>query len=245
LRVLGAPVDAVDMAGAVHFVGRGIRCGERGRYVLAVNPEKVMALQHAPGLKLLFENAALLIPDGIGVVLALWMLYRCRVRRVPGAELTPNICRLAVAEGYRVFVYGAKEEVNRRAVHILTMRFPGIRIVGRENGYLPEAAMPRLVQRINDSGAEILFVALGSPKQEEWIRTWLPGLNVAICQGIGGTLDVLAGNVIRAPKIFRALGMEWFYRLLSNPRRLKRQLVLPKFALAVLREKARRRRDGC
>ena len=97
--------------------------------------------------------------------------------------------------------------------------------------------MPELVDRINSSQADILFVALGSPKQEDWIDRYLPQLNVKICQGVGGTFDVIAGRVRRAPAAFRAVHLEWFYRLVTNPQRLHRQTALPRFAFQVLKQR--------
>jgi N-acetylglucosaminyldiphosphoundecaprenol N-acetyl-beta-D-mannosaminyltransferase len=99
--------------------------------------------------------------------------------------------------------------------------------------------MKESIDSINRSGADILFIALGSPKQEQWIGRYLPGLNVKVCQGIGGTLDTIAGTVKRAPLIFQRVGLEWFYRLITEPKRLRRQLMLPVFAFNVVKEKLR------
>lgn len=236
-EVLGIPVDYVTMEGAVAFAERLIEDGSKGNYILAINPEKVMTLLKDEALRAAFAGAALLIPDGIGVVWAMRRLKGLAAVRVPGSELMPKLCELAALKGYGVFLYGSKEEVNEGAANILASRYPGLRIVGRANGYLKAEEMPELVRQINDSGAEILFVALGSPKQEEWILRWLPKLNVKVCQGIGGTLDTIVGTVKRAPPIFCRLGLEWFYRLVTDPRRAKRQAVLPVFAWKVLREK--------
>jgi len=236
-EVLGIPVDFVTMEGAIDFAERLIDSGSKGNYILAVNPEKVMTLLKDAALRTAFSGAALLIPDGIGVVWAMRRLHGLAAVRVPGSELMPKLCALAVRKGYGVFLYGSKEEVSQGVAEILLQRYPGLRIVGRSNGYLKEEEMPELVRRINASGAEILFVALGSPKQEQWILRWLPALEVKVCQGIGGTLDTIVGTVKRAPPIFCRLGLEWFYRLVTDPRRAKRQAVLPVFAWKVLREK--------
>jgi N-acetylglucosaminyldiphosphoundecaprenol N-acetyl-beta-D-mannosaminyltransferase len=241
VRILGAPVDNVDMEGALSFVDEYVRNGKTGGYILAVNPEKVFVLRQRPLLKALFDRASLLVPDGIGVVLAVRLLYGRRTSRVPGADLMQNICRHAREKNYKIFVYGSKEEVNREAVARLRASFPGIRIVGRSDGYVSEDQMSHLLDSINKSEADILFVALGSPKQELWIDQYLSRLNVKICQGIGGTLDTLVGEVKRAPKIFRKAGLEWFYRLLSDPRRIRRQLVLPIFAIEVLKERLKQK----
>lgn len=236
-RILGAPVDALDMTSALAFIDRYVAEGERPGVVLAMNPEKVYALRRDPFLKRFFDGAALLLPDGIGVVLALRFLHGRKIDRAPGADLMQALCARSPETGHRIFVYGASEEVNKGAVEELGRRHPGIRIVGRANGYLPEEEMGGLVAQINDSGADILFVALGSPRQEKWMQEHLPQLNIKIAQGIGGTLDTITGRVKRAPKLFQKLGLEWLYRLLAQPSRIVRQKALPRFAWEVLRAK--------
>jgi N-acetylglucosaminyldiphosphoundecaprenol N-acetyl-beta-D-mannosaminyltransferase len=223
------------MSGAVRFAERLIDGGSKGQYILAINPEKVMVLLKDESLLATFSRAAMLIPDGIGVVWAMRWIRGMDAVRVPGSELMPKLCELAAGKGYGIFLFGSKEEVNREAAEKLIQRYPGLKIAGRANGYLTEEEMPGLVERINASGAAILFVALGSPRQEQWIQKWLPRLNVAICQGIGGTLDTIVGTVKRAPPIFCRFGLEWFYRLVSDPRRARRQIVLPVFAWKVIR----------
>ncbi|MBA3307708.1 MAG: WecB/TagA/CpsF family glycosyltransferase [Chloroflexi bacterium] len=241
LRVLDAPVDSVDMAGALSYVSRYLREGTSPGTILAVNPEKVYALRKDPFLMRFFERGTLLLPDGIGVVMALNLLYRAGATRVAGADLMLGICDIAAREGQGIFVYGARERVNRRAVEILGQRFPGIRIVGRANGYLGPQEADDLLRTIAASGAEILFVALGSPAQERWMHEHLPGSTVRICQGIGGTLDTITGDVRRAPAIFRRLGLEWFYRLVRQPSRWRRQIVYPLFVAEVLQQAVRSR----
>ncbi len=239
LRVLDTPVDCVDMRGALAFVDACVHNGNIPGTVLAVNPEKVYALRGNPFLRVFFEKAALLIPDGIGMVKALDFLYSEKVRRVPGADLMQEICAAAPRKGYRVFIYGAKEEVNRDAVKILRERYPGIQIVGRANGYVRQEEMNGLVETINASRADILFVALGSPRQEQWMHEHLPRLNVKLCQGIGGTLDTITGAVKRAPVGFQKMGLEWLYRLLKQPTRIRRQINLARFVMEVGAERMR------
>jgi N-acetylglucosaminyldiphosphoundecaprenol N-acetyl-beta-D-mannosaminyltransferase len=234
LRVLNTPVDWVDMAGALAFVDDYVRFGEKPGTILAVNPEKVYVLRENESLRKLYDSATLLVADGIGIVKALRFLYSVKITRVTGADLMLKICAAAPEKGYRLFIYGAKEEVNRGSVEILEKRHPGIRIVGRANGYVKPEEMDDLIKRINQSQADILFVALGSPRQELWIYENLPKLNVKLCQGIGGTLDTITGAVKRAPACFQAVGLEWFYRLLKQPTRFKRQINLARFAMEVI-----------
>jgi N-acetylglucosaminyldiphosphoundecaprenol N-acetyl-beta-D-mannosaminyltransferase len=182
-----------------------------------------------------FQSADLLIPDGISIVLSARLLHGARVSRVPGVDLMHRICAMAARLKLGVFVYGAQEEINRKAAERLKILYPGLDIVGRSHGYVKEQAMSDLIDLINLSGAEILFLALGSPNQEKWYAAHCRELyNIKICQGIGGTLDVIAGTVQRAPKIWQRCNAEWLYRLLQDPKRIKRQKVLPLFALKVL-----------
>jgi N-acetylglucosaminyldiphosphoundecaprenol N-acetyl-beta-D-mannosaminyltransferase len=211
--------------------------GNRSEMVIAVNPEKVMMACKDPRLLDVLHMSRLLIPDGIGVVFAARVLGLGQIERVPGSELMPAICQRAAQRGYKIFLFGACPEVNEKTVSILSARFPGIRIVGRQHGYVAEDEMPGLIERINASRAEVLFVALGSPRQEFWMRKYLPRLNVKVCQGVGGTFDVLSGRVKRAPAIIRKIHLEWLYRLVAMPSRIPRQFALPEFALNVLWKK--------
>lgn len=234
--VLETPVDAVSMDEVLSFIDDYIRHSKRPGYVLAVNPEKVYALRENPFLREFFSKATLLIPDGIGMVMAARLLFGTAIKRVPGADLMQRLCGIAPEKGYRIFIYGAKEEVSSRAAEILGERHPGIQIVGRANGYVTAERMHGLITEINTARPDLLFVALGSPRQEEWMARHLPDLNVKVCQGIGGTLDTIVGTVRRAPLFWQLLGLEWFYRLMSDPRRWRRQRVLPVFAFEVVQQ---------
>ena len=226
-KIMETVVDGVNMRDALDFVADYIQEKKQIGFILAMNPEKVFALRSNPFLQSFFKRAALVIPDGIGIVIALRFLYGAKVSRVPGADLMQNICREAPLRGYRIFIYGAAESVNAKACEILRKRYPGIEIVGRANGFVTPEEMNDLVARINASNANVLFIALGSPKQEEWMAACADKLTtVKLCMGIGGTLDTIAGTVKRAPVFWQRLGLEWFYRLLRQPSRIGRQLKL-------------------
>jgi N-acetylglucosaminyldiphosphoundecaprenol N-acetyl-beta-D-mannosaminyltransferase len=237
-KILNIWVDAVTKPEALAFAETILQRGNRPHAILAANPEKNYSVVRDPVLMEAFATADLLLPDGIGIVWAARFLYGVKMARLAGVEFMEELCRLSAQRGYKIFLYGAKEEVNRRAVEVLRERYPGIHIVGRAHGYLGREDMPQLIAAINTSGAEILFLALGSPKQEKWFATYRPALqSVKLVQGIGGTLDVITGAVPRAPASWQRLGVEWLYRLLREPQRLGRQLVLPLFAAEVLAEK--------
>lgn len=242
IEILGVPVDCVDMQGAVRFVDEMVRKGKRGT-VLAVNPEKITTARDNPQLKASLQASSLLIADGIGIVFAARMLGLAEMERVPGADLMPEICALAAKKGYSVFLYGADPEANRGCAEELLRRYPGLEIAGRRHGYIGEHEMDDLVEDINGSGADILFVALGSPRQELWMSQYLDRLHVRVCQGVGGTFNAISGNFARAPRIAMKLHLEWLYQMLMQPKRFRRLPARLKFALSVLKRKWSRHED--
>jgi len=234
IKILGVPIDCVNMEQSLDAVDRMVR-GDHAQTVIAINPEKVIKAQNDPVFLQWLNKAGLLIPDGIGVVVAVRQLMGENIARVPGAELMPEICRQSLDKGYKLYLLGASREVNDKAVKVLKEQYQGIKIVGNRDGYFDENDMPEIIEEINTTHTDILFVALGSPRQELWMEKYLPQTNIKVCQGVGGTFDVLAGNVKRAPILFRKIHLEWFYRLISQPGRLFRQTALPKFAYQVLK----------
>lgn len=236
IEILGVPVDAVNMETALYRVRAMIRAGDHAQSILAVNPEKVIAAQRDRDLLRTLHNASLIVPDGIGVVAAARLLGNGSMERVPGSDLMPEICRMGAREGYRVFLYGAKPGIASRAAMLLQQRYPGLQIAGIQHGYVPENEMEQFVETINSSGADVLFVGLGSPRQEYWMDRYRDRLNVKVCQGVGGTFDAICGYPKRAPRLFRKLNLEWFYRLATQPQRANRQKALPRFAAQVLRQ---------
>jgi N-acetylglucosaminyldiphosphoundecaprenol N-acetyl-beta-D-mannosaminyltransferase len=234
IEILGVPVDCLDWQTALARVESDLGAGGPARAVVAVNPEKVIRARRDTRLLEDLRRCDLLIPDGIGVVVAARLLGLGRMERVPGSELMPKICEIAARRGLGVYLFGARPEINEKAAAMLRRRYPQLHIAGRQHGYVSENEMEQVVESINASGAAVLFLALGSPRQEIWMGRYLPRLEVRICQGVGGTFDVIAGAVKRAPPAFIRLHLEWLYRLLSDPRRMLRQTALPMFALRVL-----------
>ena len=238
LNISDVWVDPVNMDQALARVTDFIEKGDKPHCIFAVNPEKNFSVPKDPLLYETFKRADLLIPDGIGVVLAARVLHGIKLSRVPGVELMDNICRLSARKGYKIFIYGAREDINGSAADVLQKRYPELEIAGRSNGYVNDDQMGNLIRKINTSGAEVLFLALGSPKQEKWFAAHKGLLQkVRVCQGIGGTLDTIAGNVKRAPAIWQRCYVEWLYRLLAEPKRIRRQKVLPVFAAMIIMSK--------
>ncbi len=243
IKILDVPLDCVDMEKALDYV-KSMLVGESAHSIIALNPEKVIRAKKDNLLFNTLKNSSLIIPDGIGVVVAAWILYGVHISRVPGSELMPEICKMATQLKKKVYLFGGTLKVNDNVVEVLTFKYPELQIVGHMQGFINESEMPVLVEDINKSGADILFVALGSPKQEQWIEKYLPQLKVKVCQGVGGTFDVLSGDVKRAPRLFRDLYLEWLYRLISQPKRLFRQTALPKFVWLVILQKIMKKIDS-
>ena len=244
LNILNIWVDPVSKTEALERVEYFLTHGDKPHCVFATNPEKNFSVPRDLALYQAYKEADLLLPDGIGIVAAARILHGVKLERVPGSEFIYDICELAAKKECGVFVYGAKEEVNRASAEKLKKRYPKLKIVGRSNGYVKEGEMDELVEKINRSQARILFLALGSPKQETWFAEHKSQLKtVRVCQGVGGTLDTIAGTVKRAPEFWQRLSLEWFYRLISEPKRIRRQKVLPLFAAKLMFEKFRRGRD--
>jgi N-acetylglucosaminyldiphosphoundecaprenol N-acetyl-beta-D-mannosaminyltransferase len=206
----------------------------RKSFIVAINPEKIMKAQQDDRLRELLNQATYPIPDGVGVILAS-ILKGGRIRsRVTGIDMMLRLCQEAAARGKKIFLYGAKPGVADEAKRRLEEMFPGIQIVGTMHGYEKDEQV--IKETINQSGADILFVALGSPTQEYWIVNHMHSLVPKVYQGVGGSFDVISGRLKRAPLLVQKLGLEWLYRLLKEPWRWKRQLVLPKFLIKAIRE---------
>jgi N-acetylglucosaminyldiphosphoundecaprenol N-acetyl-beta-D-mannosaminyltransferase len=231
--VLGIPVDAVTMAEAVEKVGRFIE--EGGKHVIFTpNAEIIMQAQRDPELKDILKNADMLTADGAGVVLASGMLGNRLPEKVSGVDLVQEIFRTFASKGLRCFLFGARPGVAEEAAVNIIKDNPGIVVAGCRNGYFSDEECDEIIAEINKSAPDLLLVALGAPKQEKWISKHLDKLDVKVCIGVGGTLDVLSGKVRLAPEFFRKSGLEWFYRLCREPRRAKRMLDLPRFMLRVI-----------
>ncbi|MEK4228375.1 WecB/TagA/CpsF family glycosyltransferase [Solibacillus sp. FSL H8-0538] len=201
--------------------------------VVAINPEKIIKAKEDPALKTLLNNAEFQIPDGIGVILASKIQKGQITTRVTGVDMMMRLCEESATRQKPIFLYGGKPGVADKAAQKLKELYPNILISGTQDGY--EKNNQNVLDKINAAKPDLLFVAMGSPKQENWINANRDQLHPTIYQGVGGSFDVLAGTVKRAPEIFQKVGMEWFYRLMKEPHRIKRQIALPLFLLEVAR----------
>jgi N-acetylglucosaminyldiphosphoundecaprenol N-acetyl-beta-D-mannosaminyltransferase len=209
-------------------------------HVITANPEIVMGALNDPKLKSITEKADLITPDGIGIVLASRWKGNPVTERVSGYDLLLRLLEEGNQRGWSFYFLGSSEEVNATATDIISNRYPKIKIIGRHNGFFKDKE-EMLVNQIRELQPDILIVALGAPKQEIWIDANRERIQAKVVMGVGGSLDVIAGKVKRAPLIWQKLNLEWLYRLLSQPSRWRRQLVLPQFAVKAYFEAKRNR----
>lgn len=238
VSVLGVQFDNLSMRELVDAVDSAL-LGD-GRRVLALsNPEFLVAANANSFLKNYLNKVVdINVADGVGVLWAAKLYGRPLRERVTGTDFVPELYKLAVARGYRVFLLGGKPGVAERARNFLVERFGGDAVAGCRDGYFGEAEEPSVVKQINDSGADALMVCLGNPKQEEWIARHLDELAPRVVFGNGGALDFWAGEVKRAPRWVQSMGMEWLYRLGQDFTwtRLRRQSKLVTFVYLVFGE---------
>ena len=208
--------------------------------IFTPNTQILLDAQSSPRNLLLLNSADINIPDGIGVLLASKILGGIIKKRISGIELGEALLALAEKKGYRVFLLGAKKGVAKKAKKALKKHYPKLKICGTHHGYFSEEQSFLVCQKIRCASPHILFVCLGSPRQELWIdnhRRQLP--TVRVFMGLGGALDVWSGRLCRAPRGLRRLGLEWAWRMLLEPRRLGGLLPISAFLLAAVRERLR------
>ncbi|MCL4394156.1 MAG: WecB/TagA/CpsF family glycosyltransferase [Chloroflexi bacterium] len=233
ITILSVRTDNVDYDDALARVRALVHQG--GVHQIAtVNPEFVVMAQTNADFKVVLNSTALNVPDGVGLMWASRRLGTPLCQRVTGQELVKRIAALAAELGWGVFFLGARQGIAERAAAALAARYPRLPVAGCFAGSPSVEEERGIVERVNASGARILFVAYGPPKQELWIARNAERLSVSVAMGVGGTFDTLAGVVPRAPQWMRDAGLEWTYRLLREPRRLKRQLSIPYFMWLVV-----------
>lgn len=237
INIMGVEFDSLTISEAVERAETLI--AERSAaYVVTPNPEIVMTCWDNPDAMEAVQNADLVLPDGVGVVYGAKILGTPLKGKLPGIDFATELMRRLAKRGGRVYLLGAKPGIAELAGERMQEQFPGLIVCGTHDGYFQEDAP--VIEEINALQPDLLLVCLGAPKQELWMHRNRPLLKVGLMAGLGGSLDVFAGTVKRAPVFFQKLGMEWFYRLLKEPWRFKRMMKLPKFLFACIGKKFRR-----
>ena len=234
VEILGVNVDSITFEEALKKAENLVKT-EGVSMIFTPNPEIIMCAKNDDEMRDILNSADICTADGIGVVYGSRILGTPVPERVAGFDLVCALLETLAKSGEGVFLFGAKPGVAEAAKAKMEEKYPGICVAGCHHGYFKPEDEDDIVQKINSSGAKLLLVCLGAPKQEKWIAKNLEKLNVPISIGAGGSLDVLAGEVERAPEIYQKLCIEWLYRALKEPKkRLPRIMKLPLFMIDVI-----------
>lgn len=236
VEILGVKVDAVTMIQAVERVANLIDSGKPS-IVATANAEMLLRATHDDELKNILNAADLVVPDGAGTVWAARHLGKHMPERVAGFDLVQELMKIALARDFKFFLFGSAPGIADKAKIKAESLYHGIKIVGTRNGYFTAADEPVIIEQIKSARPDILLAALGVPKQEKWLAAHLDELGVPVSIGVGGTFDVMAGVVKRAPLWMQRARLEWLFRAMLQPSRAGRLLALPKFVLKVHKQK--------
>lgn len=239
MDILGVPVTPFSMAEAVDWLMERVAQNVTTQVVTA-NAEIIMMAQDLPAYRALLQQTDLILADGAGTVWAGRKLGYQVPERVAGFDLFLHLLEYGATHGTTFFLFGAAPGIAEAAKKKAEELYPGVKIVGTRNGYFNKEDEPAIIQQINDSGADVLFAALGAPKQEFWLQEHRDELKPALRVGLGGSFDVLAGKMERAPKWMQEASLEWLFRLYKQPSRLGRMMALPRFVVKVLEYKNRK-----
>ena len=237
IDVLGVGFDNLTMEEAV-VAGARLMDSPGCHYVVTPNPEIVEVCRENDEARAAVNGADLVLPDGVGVVKGAAMLGTPLKEKTPGIEFAAHLMERMAVEGKALYLLGAKPGIAEQAAENLKKQYPGLVVAGTHDGYFQEDAP--VVEAIRKSGADVVFVCLGAPKQELWMQKNGQDTGAHLLCGLGGSLDVFAGVVERAPKFWSDHGLEWLYRLCREPRRIGRMMKLPLFLVHVKQERRRR-----
>ncbi|WP_221645133.1 WecB/TagA/CpsF family glycosyltransferase [Listeria booriae] len=219
IELLGSNLDCLTMQATVARVEQIIEARTPVQHVV-INANKINLMQKDEKLRAIVNSSPLINADGASILLAGKMLGKKVPERVAGIDLMDEVLQLANEKAYRVFFFGATEEVVRKVVMASSEKYPNVQIVGHENGYFEASESVTIADDIRHSQADIVFVAFSSPKKEFWIHEQLERMNVPFVMGVGGSFDVISGKTKRAPRWMQNAGLEWFYRFIQEPVRM-------------------------
>ena len=237
--ILNTYVNAISMDETVAEVEKIIKTGNPTQHVV-INALKVNLMNENKELQKIVNTCPLINADGASIVWAAKKLGIPLTERVAGIDLFLNLVKLAAEKGYKIYLFGAKEEVVQRVKKIFLDQYPNLQIVGVRNGYFTEADEPQMVANMAASGADMMFVAFSSPKKEFWVNKYLNDLHIPFVMGVGGSFDVVAGVTDRAPKWMQDHGLEWFYRFIQEPRRLWNRYIVGNWKFVAYTYKCKR-----
>jgi N-acetylglucosaminyldiphosphoundecaprenol N-acetyl-beta-D-mannosaminyltransferase len=229
ITMMGCQIDNLSMEETLQTVEGFIQSGKPHQHVV-VNVDKLVKAERDAELRRIINECALVNVDGMPVVWASRLLGKPLKERVAGVDLFEALMRRSAAKGWRVYLLGAREEVVSEVKRLYEIKYPGLVVAGYRNGYWSEAEEPGVVADITAARADLLFVAISSPKKEHFLGQYQGQMKIPFAMGVGGTFDVAVGRVKRAPVWMQKSGLEWFYRFLQEPRRMFRRYFIEDMA---------------
>ncbi len=242
INILGVSINNLSMDEAEEIATNYLN-GNETHTIFTPNSEIVINAYENEEFKKIINSADIRTADGIGLIHASKILKTPLKERVAGFDLVMRLLSKLPNIEKSVYFFGGAPGVAIEAKDKLLEKYPGINICGTENGYFNKEKEEEIIKDINNKNPDLLLVCLGSPKQEKWIYEHKNSLSCRLIMGVGGTLDVISGRVLRAPDIYIKLGLEWFYRLIKQPSRIGRMMSLPKFLLTVIFNKGDKEND--
>jgi len=236
VEILGVPVHRVTMEETLSIIDGYVR-SDRPHLIVTADASGIAQAQSDADLMALYRSANLVTPDSSGVLWAARRAGKPIPARVSGVEILDQVCRASVEKGYRIFFLGAEPGVADLAAEKLRQRHPGCNIVGARHGYFKPGEDEAVAQEVAKASPDILFVAMGIPRQEKFIQKTSGIIRAKVGIGVGGSLDVYSGKTRRAPVFVQRLKLEWLWRTLANPKKIGKAMMLPKFVLMVTRGK--------
>ncbi|UCV05482.1 WecB/TagA/CpsF family glycosyltransferase [Dechloromonas denitrificans] len=242
IEMMGCQVDNLSMEESLQTIEGFIHSGKPHQHVV-VNVDKLVKASRDPELRQIINDCALINADGMPVVWASRLLGKGLKERVAGVDLFESLMQRAAQKGWRVFLLGAREEVVSGVSNIYQKKYPGLTLAGYRNGYWKQEEEAGVVEQIKAARADLLFVAISSPKKEQFLGKYQAEMRIPFAMGVGGTFDVAVGRVKRAPVWMQKSGLEWFYRFLQEPRRMFKRYFIDDMAFfwLLLREATARR----
>lgn len=235
-NILGVAFDKLTRTDALKQVMAYLETDEN-HIVATPNPEIIMAAHEDDELNTILSQADLVLADGIGVIIGSKILKKTLTERVEGCDLVTNVLASIADQHHTAYFLGAKPGIAEEAKMNMMNTYPGLKIVGTHDGYFDAQEEKVIVEELIQLKPDIILVGFGSPRQEQFMYRYKNTLNTKVMVGVGGSLDILAGHLKRAPKLYRKLGMEWLYRLFLEPSRIKRMSVIPIFILKCMKER--------
>lgn len=235
ISILGIKVNDITKSETVDLINKFAEEKDKSHLIVTLGTEMVMAAREDNDIKELINGAEAVCADGVGIVLASKIKKQQIREKAAGVEILEETVRQSAETGKKIFFLGSKPGIAEKAAERLREKYPGCNIVGTFHGYFQDDEEAKA--EIRKASPDIIFIALGFPRQEKWYREYGKELGIPVGIGVGGSFDVISGNIERAPSWMRKLCLEWLFRLIKEPARWKRMLVLPKFAITVIMSK--------